>query len=191
MWVAGVTQEPPRRTIWRGHELAVVLAEGAGEGLVAGVAGVAGGGPLPDVAEDLLEAGEVGAGVGWRLPVRGGWRWIGLRADVGRRCSGDGCEDGRRRSMRAAVAACSHSNSVGVEDRAGAGDPAGVGVGLEEAEVADGGLGEVFEGEEAVEGVDATSRSGWRGRAASRAGPASLRRACVVQPSESQSSGRV
>jgi len=44
----------------RGHELAVVFAEGAGERLVAGIAGVAAGGPLPHIAEDLLEAGERG-----------------------------------------------------------------------------------------------------------------------------------
>src|ERR1700734_2811126 len=40
----------------RGHELAVVLAEGSGEGFVAGVAGIAAGGPLPYVAKHLLEA---------------------------------------------------------------------------------------------------------------------------------------
>ncbi len=68
---------------------------------------------------------------------------------------------------------------------------AGVGVGLEEAEVADGGFAEVFERDEAVEGVDAPAGVGGRCRDASRAGPASLRRACVVQPSESQSSGRL
>ena len=49
--------------------------------------------------------------------------------------------------------------------------PAGVGVSLEEAEVADGGLAEVFEGLEAVEGVDAPAGFGGRCRAASRAGP--------------------
>ncbi len=37
---------------------------------------------------------------------------------------------------------------------------AGVGVGLEEAEVADGGFGEVFEGDEAVEGEDAPAGVG-------------------------------
>ena len=45
-----------------GHEFAVVLAQRAGEGLVAGVAGVGGLGPLPDVAEELL--GSVGGGAG-------------------------------------------------------------------------------------------------------------------------------
>ncbi len=38
--------------------------------------------------------------------------------------------------------------------------PAGVGVGLEEAEVTDGGLGEVAEGAEAVEGEDAPAGGG-------------------------------
>ena len=45
-----------------GHEFSVVLAEGSGERLVAGVAGVGAGGPLPYVAEELLEAF---AGGGW------------------------------------------------------------------------------------------------------------------------------
>src|SRR5580765_7205134 len=48
----------------RAHELAVVLAEGAGERRVAGVAGVGAGGPLPGVAEDLLEAGGGARGCG-------------------------------------------------------------------------------------------------------------------------------
>ena len=48
----------------RGHELAVVLAECAGEWFVAGVAGVRGGGPLPDIAVHLLE-GVGGLGGGW------------------------------------------------------------------------------------------------------------------------------
>jgi len=39
------------------HELAVVLAEGSGEGFVAGVTGVGGGGPFPDVAEELEGSG--------------------------------------------------------------------------------------------------------------------------------------
>jgi len=43
------------------HEFAVVLAESAGEGLVAGVAGVGGLGPLPDVSEELLGGGGGGA----------------------------------------------------------------------------------------------------------------------------------
>ncbi len=69
--------------------------------------------------------------------------------------------------------------------------PAGEGVGLEEAEVADGGFGEVVQGAEAVEGVDAPAGGGAavalpvEGRL-----PALLAR-MVVQPSESQSSGRV
>ena len=50
-----------------GHELAVVLAEGSGERFVAGIAGVGAGGPLPYVAEELLEASREVAGVGWRL----------------------------------------------------------------------------------------------------------------------------
>ena len=69
--------------------------------------------------------------------------------------------------------------------------PAGEGVGFEEAEVADGGLGEVVEGAEAVEGVDAPAGWWWRRRAASRAGLASASARWVFQPSESQSSGRV
>ena len=39
----------------RGHEFAVVLSECAGERFVAGIAGVTGCGPLPYVAEALLE----------------------------------------------------------------------------------------------------------------------------------------
>src|ERR1700679_290000 len=42
----------------RGHELAVVLAEGAGKRFVAGISGVGGSGPLPYVAVHLLEAVE-------------------------------------------------------------------------------------------------------------------------------------
>src|SRR5439155_18165949 len=37
------------------HELAVVFAQGAGERLVAGIADVRAGGPLPNVAEHLVE----------------------------------------------------------------------------------------------------------------------------------------
>ena len=40
-----------------GHKFAVVLAECAGKGLVAGVAGVGGLGPLPYIAEELLRRG--------------------------------------------------------------------------------------------------------------------------------------
>jgi len=54
---AGAPTEDDLRT----HELAVVLAEGTGEGLVAGIAGVGGLGPLPDVAEELLRGGGSGA----------------------------------------------------------------------------------------------------------------------------------
>ena len=51
----------------RGHELAVVFAEGSGEGFVAGVAGVAGGCPLPHVAEELLETVARGCGGGVKV----------------------------------------------------------------------------------------------------------------------------
>ncbi len=76
-----------------GHELAVVLAEGAGERLVAGVAGVAAGGPLPHVAEDLLQAGERGGrgGVevaGFEEVCRGGWDGAGVLRGVGALLSG-------------------------------------------------------------------------------------------------------
>ena len=50
-----------------GHEFAVVLAEGSGEGFIAGVAGVAAGGPLPDVAKELLQAGVGGGGGGMEV----------------------------------------------------------------------------------------------------------------------------
>src|ERR1039458_5224934 len=59
-----------------GHELAVVLAEGAGQGAVAGVASVGGGGPLPDVAVDLLEAGESGGSGGVEVV---GFEEVGIR----------------------------------------------------------------------------------------------------------------
>ena len=111
----------------RGHEFAVVLAEGSGKGLVAGVAGVAAGGPLPYVAEELLEA--FGAG------CRGGMK-VGRFEEV----AGDGLAGGGVFPLE-----------LGGEAVAG---PAGVGVGLEEAEVADGGFAEVVERDEAVESVD-------------------------------------
>ncbi len=148
----------------RGHELAVVLAEGSGEGFVAGVAGVAAGGPLPDVAEDLLEAGvRVDGGAG-----RGDW----LRGD-GRACCGSSSSSvGSLRRMLSGGGVL--PLELGGEAVAG---PAGVGVGLEEAEVADGGFAEVFERTASRGGCRCTSRIWWRCRAASRAGPASLRRA--------------
>ena len=83
-----------------------------------------------------------------------GWRWPDSRRLAGRKLVAGG--------SRVAVAAYSHSNSVG--RRVAGGGPAGVGVGLEEAEVADGGLGEVVEGLPAVEGVDAPAGVGLAGR---------------------------
>ncbi len=65
------------------HELAVVLAESAGEGLVAGVAGVGRLGPLPDVAEELLGEGLVGGGGGGA-----GVEVLGLEHVGARRCGG-------------------------------------------------------------------------------------------------------
>ncbi len=54
----------------RGHELAVVLAEGAGERLVAGVSGVAAGGPLPGRRRTSV------GGLRWKLREWGGGSWI-------------------------------------------------------------------------------------------------------------------
>ena len=140
MWVCGGDAGAAAEDHLRGHELAVVLAERAGEGLVAGVAGVGGLGPLPDVAEDLLEAAGVGA-------------------------AGAGVEVRRiRASCRRAGATWSGDElplELGGEAVAG---PAGEGVGFEEAEVADGGFGELVEGLEAVEGVDAPAGGGVRSR---------------------------
>ena len=76
----------------RGHELAVVLAERAGEGLIAGVAGVGGLGPLPDVAVELLGGGG------------GGAAYLGVEVVGFEEVAGDeGCW----------AAMNSHSNSVG------------------------------------------------------------------------------
>ena len=68
----------------RGHELAVVLAEGSGEGFVTGVAGVAACRPLPYVAEELLEAGCGGGGDGVQVA---GFEEVGFDGrGVGGRC---------------------------------------------------------------------------------------------------------
>ena len=118
-----------------GHELAVVLAEGSWEGVVAGVSGVATGGPLPELSEELLEAGGVGSGSGVEV--------VGVEVAGG---------SGGRQVMAGGVLPL----KLGGEAMAGVGEgrPAGEGIGLEEAEVADGGFGEVVERLEAVEGVD-------------------------------------
>ena len=111
------------------HELAVVLAQGAGEGLVAGVAGVGGLGPLPDVAEELLGGGG------------GGAAGLGVEVAGFQEVARDGMLGGDELPFE-----------LGGEAVAG---PAGEGVGFEEAEVADGGFGEVGERLPAVEGEDA------------------------------------
>src|SRR3984885_3444825 len=158
----------------RGHELAVVLAEGAGEGFVTGVAGVAGGCPLPYVAEELLEAGLAGG--------RSGVEAAGFE-EVGDRGQGEG-RDGKLAPVRGSgVGLGVGDGSTRIFDFIGGGDggvlevldggvlplelggetvagPAGGGGGLEEAEVADGSFAEVFEGLPAVEGVDAPAGGG-------------------------------
>jgi hypothetical protein len=111
------------------HELAVVLAECAGEGFVAGIAGVGRLGPLPDVAEELLRGG--------------GYRAAGLGVEVA------GFEEVARSGM---LDGDELPLEFGGETVAG---PAGEGVSFEEGEVADGGFGEVAEGLPAVEGEDA------------------------------------
>ncbi len=50
-----------------GHEVAVVVAECARQRLVAGIAGAAAGGPLPNIDADLLEAGECWGGGGMEV----------------------------------------------------------------------------------------------------------------------------
>jgi hypothetical protein len=111
------------------HEFAVVLAECAGEGLVAGIAGVGGLGPLPDVAEELLGGGG------------GGAAGLGVETSGFEEVTCDGMLGGNEFPFE-----------FGGEAFAG---PAGKGVGFKEAEVADGGLGEVGEGLPAVKGEDA------------------------------------
>ena len=140
----------------RAHEFSVVLAESAGEGAVAGVARVGTGGPFPDVAEYLLEAG---SGGGWGGVEVGGFEEVGLCCDGGswrmKRFQGGMGEEFWVR----AILLEEGSDAVGgvlpfeLGGEAGVG-PAGEGVGFEEAEVADGGFGEVVEGVEAVHGVD-------------------------------------
>jgi hypothetical protein len=121
-----------------GHELAVVLAQGTGEGLVTGVAGVGRLGPFPHVAIELLRGGGGGAAYLW---VEGSG-FEEVAGDRGLSCDKLPLE-------------------FGGEAVAG---PAGKGVGLEEAEVADGGFGDLAERAEAVEGEDAPA--GGSGRVA-------------------------
>ena len=118
-----------------GHELAVVLAESAGEGAVAGVAGVGGGGPFPNVAEGLLEGGAGVGGDGVEVvgleQVGGGEGWVGNASAPDR--SGVFPFEFGGESLPC---------------------PAGEGVGLEEGDVADGGVEDGVEWLESFEGVD-------------------------------------
>jgi len=147
---AGATAEDDLRA----HELAVVLAESSGEGSVSGVSGVGAGGPLPDVAEELLEAGVGGGGGGGGVEVLG-FEEVGgeLRWSFGRNTGIPRCAWNDRRRGGGGVLPFEFGGKAGV-------GPAGEGVGFEEAEVTDGGFGEVVEGEEAVEGVDAPAGLG-------------------------------
>src|SRR5262249_37382147 len=90
------------------HELAVVLAERAGEGLEAGISKVGARGPLPDVADEL---GQAGGG-------RGGRQAAALE----------------KRARGGATAGGDLPLHLGRQARAG---PARVGIGLVEADVAD------------------------------------------------------
>ena len=103
----------------RRHELAVVLSQRAGKGFVAWIAGVAACGPLPDIAEDLLQAGERGRPV--RVQVSGLKQIRRRRRQNARLLRQIGIGIGQKRRLRVDLfgnkpswlAACSHSNSVG------------------------------------------------------------------------------
>ncbi len=97
------------------HEFAVVFAECAGEGAIAGVGGVGRVGPLPDGAVERVEAGGLEDAVVEGLDIE--------EAGVGGRLGGSG------------------GFPLELGGQAGSG-PVGEGVGLVIAEVADGGIGE-------------------------------------------------
>ena len=185
MWVCGGDAGAAAEDDLGAHELAVVLAERAGEGFVAGVAGVGG---LRSTPRRRRRA----AGVGWLGSRRwggGGWfeSWrarrslgpldgAGLVAGYDAASSGCGSVGGDELPLE-----------FGGETVAG---PAGVGVGFEEAEVADGGFGEVVEGLPAVQGEDAPAGVGGGVATPVEGRLPGVRRWRVSQPSESQSSGR-
>ena len=123
MWPAGVTTEPPRRIDLSRHELAVVLTERAGEWLVAGVGQVSGLRPLPGGAEERR--------------MRCGVQKTEFQAVRGEEAGTVGRRLGGRLPFQ-----------LGGKARAG---PTGVGFGLVITDVADRGVEQLGERQEAVE----------------------------------------